>query len=196
MRCCGGPGVNVKATKAPKGKKKPRQPLAGGGAQPGAIVGRGNFLPAQSKTMMMKVHCQILAGVFKLNTKQFRKGVPGGMVGLTALATGVGTTSVRKIVKEYRAIQEAQSDGSAPMDFAEPLPHGPVPMTTEEKVRKVTEINPDIIPSIRRLIDIEHKGFRAVACMKLVRLLKEQGEKKGGQICSCLFGLRASANLY
>ena len=51
---------------------------------------------------------------------------------------------------------------------------------TEEKVKKVTLLNPDIIPSIRRLIDIEHKAFRAVTCRKLVRLLKEQGEEAGG----------------
>ena len=193
MRCCGGPGVNVKATKAAKGKKQPRKPLAGGGAQPGAIVGNvgtGNSLTAQTKNMMMKVHEQILAGVLKLDTKVVRKGVKGGQVGLTALVTGVSTSTVDNVVKEYRAMMVAMSDGSAPMDFAEPLPHGAVPMTTEEKVRKVTEINPDIIPSIRRLIDIEHKGFRAVTCRKLVRLLKEQSEEAGGQICTTISAVR------
>ena len=98
MRCCGGPGVNVKATKAAKGKKQPRKPLAGGGAQPGAIVGNlgtGNFLTPQTKNMMMKVHEHILAGVLKLDTKVSKKKVVEGRVGLTAMVTGVSTRTVR-----------------------------------------------------------------------------------------------------
>ena len=121
------------AFRSARGKKQPRhQTLPGGGAQPGAIVGRGNFLTAQTKNMMMTVHEQILAGVLKLDTKVVRQAVLGGRVGLTALVTGVSTSTVKNVLKEYNAMMLAMSDGSAPMDFAEPLPHGPVPMTTEE----------------------------------------------------------------
>ena len=103
MNCCGGPGAKVKAAKAVRGKKQPREPLPSGGAQSGAIVGNVgsvNFLAAQTKNMMMKVHEHILAGVLKLDTKVSKKKVVEGRVGLTAMVTGVSTRTVRCHVRD------------------------------------------------------------------------------------------------
>ena len=179
------------AFRSARGKKQPRhQTLPGGGAQPGAIVGRGNFLTAQTKKMMMSVHTNVLAGILKIDRQVYKIPVKHGNAGLTALFTGVSKNSVFRTLAEFNAFAAAQLDGPAAVEFADPSPHGPVPMKTDEKVKKVTFLNPDIIPSIRRLIDIEHKGFRAVTCRKLVRLLKEQSEEAGGQICTTISAVR------
>ena len=132
-------------------------------------VGKGNHLSLQTKTMILAVHSKVVAKIIIVNRKvQPRKiGRSNSDTEITAFLTGVSVRTVKNVLAESRA-----GPAAGPAGLSEPSPRGPVPMDEGEKVRKVTLLNPDLMPTLRRLIEWEHTQHRAVSCKKLVKMLK------------------------